>query len=267
MNYHKIYKQLVEEALKANTDPAAYYEKHHILPRSMGGADTLDNLVPFTPRQHFIAHLLLERMTRGTPEHYKMLKAVYIMSNGSRGHTARLHEKIRVQHHIQHKLSIHRKQYGEGVFRATGLYQYYKDASVSKRLIKTLKDEFKIINKKDTIITTMLIALCAKGVREVSGIYFGNTSNVDNLSKVGLLIKKGAGCNCTFVITEDLIELHNRCVVQTPLQPLYRYLSHYEAPSRRNCRAIKAECEEFNRKCTDGNLKRVIYINKEYYLI
>jgi len=35
------------------------FERHHILPRSLGGQDTLENLIYLIPREHFIAHLIL----------------------------------------------------------------------------------------------------------------------------------------------------------------------------------------------------------------
>ena len=62
MNYESIYTKLIEFR-KAN--PAkGYTEKHHILPRSMGGLDTEDNLVKLTGREHWIAHLLLHKIHR-----------------------------------------------------------------------------------------------------------------------------------------------------------------------------------------------------------
>lgn len=45
-----------------------YTEKHHIIPKSMGGKEG-DNLVALTPKEHFIAHLLLTKMTEGTYKH------------------------------------------------------------------------------------------------------------------------------------------------------------------------------------------------------
>ena len=39
-----------------------YYEKHHILPKCMGGLDTKDNLVYLTAKEHFICHKLLVRI-------------------------------------------------------------------------------------------------------------------------------------------------------------------------------------------------------------
>jgi hypothetical protein len=40
-------------------------EKHHVIPRSLGGDNTKSNVVRLTPREHYICHLLLVRMTEG----------------------------------------------------------------------------------------------------------------------------------------------------------------------------------------------------------
>ncbi len=40
-------------------------ERHHIVPRSLGGKDDNTNLVNLTLREHFIAHMLLARMLTG----------------------------------------------------------------------------------------------------------------------------------------------------------------------------------------------------------
>ena len=39
-----------------------YVEKHHIIPESLGGPNSKDNLVKLTAREHFVAHLLLVKM-------------------------------------------------------------------------------------------------------------------------------------------------------------------------------------------------------------
>ena len=54
-----------------------YVEKHHILPRSMGGTNAPSNLVIFTAREHFLAHWLLYRIYR-TPA---MARAFKLMVN------------------------------------------------------------------------------------------------------------------------------------------------------------------------------------------
>ena len=42
-----------------------YKEKHHILPRSLGGSNDKSNLVELTAREHFIVHMLLCKFTVG----------------------------------------------------------------------------------------------------------------------------------------------------------------------------------------------------------
>ena len=48
-----------------------YYETHHIIPKSLGGTDTVENLVNLTAREHFICHALLIRFLTGHDK-YKM---------------------------------------------------------------------------------------------------------------------------------------------------------------------------------------------------
>ena len=62
--YTKIYYQLIE---KRKRDPISkdevYCEKHHIIPKSLGGSNDDNNLVNLLPREHYIAHKLLTKMT------------------------------------------------------------------------------------------------------------------------------------------------------------------------------------------------------------
>lgn len=64
--YTKIYYSLINKRQKDVLDRNEIYcEKHHIIPRSMGGSDKNENLVNLTAREHFIAHRLLVKMTEG----------------------------------------------------------------------------------------------------------------------------------------------------------------------------------------------------------
>lgn len=51
------------------------YDLHHITPRSLGGSDDKVNLVLLTPREHFVAHLLLVRCVDDN-EVYQMVSAL-----------------------------------------------------------------------------------------------------------------------------------------------------------------------------------------------
>lgn len=61
MDYQKHYNLLIESRKKLNREKTSktYYESHHIIPRSMKGSNSENNLVLLTPREHFIAHWLL----------------------------------------------------------------------------------------------------------------------------------------------------------------------------------------------------------------
>jgi hypothetical protein len=63
MNYGAIYNSLMARA-KHRTRPDEYCEKHHILPKALGGVNAPDNLVYLTAREHFFAHRLLWRIHR-----------------------------------------------------------------------------------------------------------------------------------------------------------------------------------------------------------
>ena len=74
--YEKWYSGIIETA--RNRKINEYTETHHILPRSLGGSDTSDNLVELTAREHFMCHWLLTKMHTGQARG-KMINALYMM--------------------------------------------------------------------------------------------------------------------------------------------------------------------------------------------
>lgn len=91
MNYQRIYDSLVKKA-QNRMNIEGYTEKHHIIPRTLGGSDDSSNIVVFTGREHFIAHLLLAKIHGGSMWH-----AAHMMSNMKR-YTNRKYEKVREEH-------------------------------------------------------------------------------------------------------------------------------------------------------------------------
>lgn len=79
--YTNWYYSLVNQAKIRNID-LEYSEKHHIIPKCLGGSSNKDNLVKFTAREHFVAHLLLTRMLNG-PAKRKMIFALFRMTSGN----------------------------------------------------------------------------------------------------------------------------------------------------------------------------------------
>ena len=66
MNYKRIYDNLVQKALERGK-PNGYFEKHHVIPKCVGGENTKDNIVLFTAKEHFIAHKVLTKIYPSTP--------------------------------------------------------------------------------------------------------------------------------------------------------------------------------------------------------
>lgn len=77
MNYTKIYNQIIERAQNRKVD--GYVEKHHIVPKCMGGLDVKENIVKLTAREHFICHRLLCEIY---PENTKLWYALWLMVIG-----------------------------------------------------------------------------------------------------------------------------------------------------------------------------------------
>lgn len=88
MNYQKVYESLISRG-KTRPKLIGYVEKHHIIPRSLGGSDTEENIVELTAREHFIAHLLLSKIHGG-----KMIYALYLMTTRE-GYTNRVYGQVR----------------------------------------------------------------------------------------------------------------------------------------------------------------------------
>lgn len=63
MNYNKIYNQIIERAKDRELE--CYTEKHHIIPRCMGGSDEESNLAKLTPEEHYVCHQLLVKIHPG----------------------------------------------------------------------------------------------------------------------------------------------------------------------------------------------------------
>lgn len=75
MNYQKIYNNLVAKCVPRGLNKKVlegYFEKHHIIPKCLGGTNSSDNYVLFTAKEHVIAHKLL---WKANPENYSLMWA------------------------------------------------------------------------------------------------------------------------------------------------------------------------------------------------
>lgn len=85
MNYLKIYNSLMNRAKNRLLDNI-YFEKHHIILKSLGGSNDKDNIVKLTYREHFLAHWLLYRIY---PDNKQIAAAFHILAFGTNCRTTR----------------------------------------------------------------------------------------------------------------------------------------------------------------------------------
>lgn len=82
---------------------SGYTERHHIIPKSLGGSNAKSNLVVLTAKEHFICHLLLTKMTTNLDKQ-KMCFAFWLLCNNTNKHqqrhtpTASTYSKIRSEY-------------------------------------------------------------------------------------------------------------------------------------------------------------------------
>jgi hypothetical protein len=100
--YTHIYYKIIERS-KSRTI-FDYKEKHHIIPKSLGGSNNEDNLVLLTAREHFICHLLLTKMTKGDAKSKMAMAVFYLTGRGKAKErnniikNSRLYENLRKEH-------------------------------------------------------------------------------------------------------------------------------------------------------------------------
>lgn len=74
MDYQKVYNLIVDKA--RNRVLPGYTEKHHILPKCMGGSNERENVVSLTAKEHYLCHRLLCEIY---PKNKALKKAYYLI--------------------------------------------------------------------------------------------------------------------------------------------------------------------------------------------
>jgi hypothetical protein len=83
--YTKWYNLLIESRRHRVLDTSIYFEKHHVIPKSLGGSNSSNNLIKLLPKEHFIAHLLLSKMFEDNLSKRKMSYALWQMTYNGTG--------------------------------------------------------------------------------------------------------------------------------------------------------------------------------------
>lgn len=139
MNYQEIYNRIVKRRLENPLE--TYTEKHHIIPKSLGGDNKKTNLVKLSAREHYICHLLLTKIYNTGVAHDKMIYAFMMMCNAKSGfqrrdfkNNSRLYERRRIEHSqiMSRRMFLENKKY---------MWVYNPELKISKRVPKETKIE------------------------------------------------------------------------------------------------------------------------------
>ena len=158
--YKSWYDSIIQKAKVRNL--SGYKEKHHILPRCLGGKDTKTNLVKLTAREHFIVHMLLCKFTKDKAR-IKMLYAFNFMSvvrNKNRDYkiNSKIAQKLRLEffsnkpkHTSESKLKMSRSRIGMKLSKETrkkvGLAQIGNKKALGLKHSEKTKNRIRNANK------------------------------------------------------------------------------------------------------------------------
>jgi hypothetical protein len=152
--YTKWYNNLVKKAKMRSVlrTPVGLYEKHHIIPKCCGGSNDKSNLVCLTPREHFIAHLLLTKMVYDNNLKIKLSWALHRMVFSVQG-TSRLYDHYRKVWAEFQKNNHHAHREGNENYRkklSDIVSKHWEDADERRQLVsRRMKDTMETMKKED----------------------------------------------------------------------------------------------------------------------
>jgi hypothetical protein len=90
MNYQEHYNKLITRAKNRTLD--GYAEKHHIIPKCLGGSNDINNIAILTAEEHFVAHQLLVKIY---PNCHKLVYALRMMCSAGNGKSKRTNKEYK----------------------------------------------------------------------------------------------------------------------------------------------------------------------------
>lgn len=202
--YSKIYFAITANAKQRITE--GYTEHHHIIPESLGGPTTDENMVHLTAREHFICHWLLIKMTEGE-DRSKMLYALNGMKAGNRYQqryhtkiTARVYEKYRIEFAENHSKRMQgRKAWNKGLQLEGKKLEEHRERTRNRKIdpIKQAEGQIKriakVLGRKDSEEAKLKKSLALKG--KSKGPQTDEHKLAISLGGKGIKKKQGHGSN------------------------------------------------------------------------
>ena len=154
MDYTKVYNSICERGQKRKIE--GYTEKHHIIPKCMGGSDKPENITNITAKEHFLCHKLLCEIY---PKVNELIWAYWLMAIGASRYkhlkpykaSSREYERLRVKFVKSRKDKPLTKTHKENIGKANSkrVYQFNTQGEFIKEWISCSEAERTIRNKPD----------------------------------------------------------------------------------------------------------------------
>jgi hypothetical protein len=186
-----------------NRTLTCYTEKHHILPKCLGGSNNEDNLVRLTAKEHFIIHILLCKFTTGVAKR-KMLYAhkamsYYIKEGRNYKIGSRIAEKLRKElkfspEHIENLRKSHTgKKFSDATKKKMSILHKGNKYNLGRKSSEMTRAKLRVIQRKmiwvikDNLATKinkdLLQQYLDKGYKEGRNTSFMNEEYKKNMSK------------------------------------------------------------------------------------
>jgi hypothetical protein len=146
--YSRWYNNIIEKA-KRRSILRSYFdgENHHILPKSLGGSDNLENIAKLTYREHYVCHLLLTKMCVDKQHEIKMCWALHRLTFSRTyygSHQYEIARKIHIKNITENHPSKTDPNYGEKISE-----RVYKDWENNQERKDKFKKSMKEWHKKN----------------------------------------------------------------------------------------------------------------------
>lgn len=175
--YTSIYFSIIERSRNRNI--SGYTEKHHIIPKSLGGTNERSNLVKLSAREHYICHLLLTRMTTGNNKSKMVHAASAFVTWASSRHDRKIKinskifqtlKELRQQNLIEEMSKPeNKKKSSDGAKQLWANDEYKKEASAKRKLLWKDPDYLdKMKDRKRTFKQVSIFGIEYSSLREAA---------------------------------------------------------------------------------------------------
>jgi len=183
MDYTRIYSQIIERA--KNRKLEGYIEKHHVIPKCIGGCNEKENLIELTAKEHFLCHKLLCEIY---PQEHKLLYALWLMAIGKKRSktidpykmTGREYERLKILFINKRKQIKVTQQHKDKVAKSNSrsVYQYDTQGNFIQKWDSAMDAQRYFTNKDHWKDLPDNISSAARGAQKTSHGYIWSYYNI-----------------------------------------------------------------------------------------